>query len=80
MSEDADTEFYSSFVLENSGSSQSLLKQLQKILKSREEVVLHLHFSAMQLADEFMELEKIKFEIDRKLTKDDRCFRSEIPI
>ena len=87
MLEDADTEFYSSFVMENSGNSQMLFKVLKKILKRRDEVVLPQHHSVWQLADEFIEfstekITKIQDDIDKNLTTDDRdclCYQSEIP-
>ena len=41
MLEDADTEFYSSLVMENSGNSQKFFEALKKILKRRDEFVLH---------------------------------------
>ena len=77
----------SSLVLENSGNSQKLFKTLQKILKRRDEVVLSVHHTALQLADEFIEfftekIAKIQVEIDRKLINDDHdrtCYQSEIP-
>ena len=87
MLEDADTEFYSSLVMGNSGSSQKLFKALKKILKRRDEVVLPQHHSVLQLADEFIEfftekIAKIQVDIDKNLTTDDRdclCYQSEIP-
>ena len=87
MLEDADTEFYSSLVMENSGSSQKLFKALKKILKRRDEVVFPQHHSLLQIADEFIEfftdkIAKIQDDIDKNLTTDDRdclCYQSEIP-
>eukprot|EP00112_Aurelia_sp_Birch-Aquarium-sp1_P014365 Seg3097.1 transcript_id=Seg3097.1/GoldUCD/mRNA.D3Y31 product="putative RNA-directed DNA polymerase from transposon X-element" pseudo=true protein_id=Seg3097.1/GoldUCD/D3Y31 len=83
--EDADTEFYSSLVLENSGNSQKLFKALNKIIKKRDEVVLPQHHSILQLADEFIEfftdkIAKIQDEIDKNLTSHDRdCYQPEEP-
>ena len=84
---DADTEFYSSLVTENSGNSQKLFKALKKILKRRDEVVLPQHHSVLQLVDKFIEffterIVKMQNEIDKNLTTDDRdclCYQSEIP-
>ena len=75
MLEDADTEFFSTLVMENSVNSKHLFNALNGIFR-KQEVSLPQHHSVLELADEFIDfftekVAKIKDEINSSLFVND---------
>eukprot|EP00794_Sanderia_malayensis_P001250 gene1250-1382_t len=74
--EDWDTAFYSNLVMENSHSTKGLFKVLNNMLNKKTESPLPKHDSALQLANEFVDLfvgkvEKIQNHLDLAVNLDE---------